>query len=282
MNKGKDYLSLTKPRTLLLHLPTVLAAVVIASGRLPLNLTLAAVMLGGGLIAASATTLNCYFDRDLDAVMPRTKNRPLPSGRLKATQALLFGIFMGAVGCLALAEFSGIITAGVALTGFFFYVVVYTLWLKRKTYWSSIIGSLAGAVPPVVGWVAVTNSISPIPLLIGAVIALWTPPHFWALAMYRKREYQSSGVLALPSQNVRAWLLTFSSLLTVVSLSLGWFGQLGILYYSVATVAGSVLIFLVIRGTKTNAAKEQSFLFAYSIAYLVLIFTAAAIGRLIN
>ena len=276
-----DYLSLTKPRTLLLHIPVVAATLVLATGGLSIGPVLISVLFGGGLLAASANALNCYFDRDVDASMKRTKDRPLPTGRLDAGDAFRFGFGLGVLGFTLLLFWSGLQIALLAFTGFFFYVVVYTRLLKRRTFLSSIIGSIAGAMPPIVAWVAFTGAISFVPIILGAIIILWTPPHYWALALHRRNEYEKSGILSLPSNHVKIWLYVFSVSLVAATILLGLVAGFGFVYYSIALAAGVILLFLVVRAVGNAQAKAQVVLFAYSIAYVVLIFSAMILDKLI-
>ena len=279
---SRDYLSLTKPRTLLLHIPIVAAALVLATGAFRFSPVVVSVVFGGGLLAASANTLNCYFDRDIDATMARTKNRPIPAKRLAAADAFRFGFVLGILGFTLLLFYAGLQAAVLALAGFFFYVVVYTLWLKRKTFYSSILGSLAGAMPPVVAWAALTGSITPVPVILGAIIVLWTPPHYWALALYRRNEYERSGILSLPSNYIKIWLMAFSCALMVATIIFGLVAQLGVIYYSMVLAAGLVLVFLVNRATKNVPGRAPLVLFGYSILYVVLVFSAIVLDRLIS
>jgi protoheme IX farnesyltransferase len=279
--KFGDYLSLTKPRTLLLHIPVVMATAVLAAGTIPLNSVLASVIFGGGLLAGSANTMNCYFDRELDATMNRTKNRALPSGRLSPVNALWFGILLGIFGLILLVSFAGSVAAALAFIGFLVYVVLYTKWLKKQTYFSSIFGSLAGAMPPIVTWVALTGSLTPTPLFLGAIITLWTPPHYWSLALYRQKEYERSGIFALPERNITIWIVSFCSLLTIASIFAGWFLNLGWLYFIAALSSGGFFTYLALQATQSKVRKLQRVAFMYSIIYLVTIFAVMLIDRLV-
>src|SRR6202048_3942327 len=193
-----DYLSLTKPRILLLLLITELGAMISASRGWPgTSLTLAA-LAGGALSAGGAAAVNCWFDRDIDAVMARTCTRPVPSGRIQPASALTFGMALSGLGVLLLALVTNLLAAGLALAGGLFYVFVYTIWLKRSTRQNIVLGGAAGAFPPLVGWAGVTGSIAPLALALFAVIFFWTPPHFWSLALLLRRQYREVGVPMLP------------------------------------------------------------------------------------
>ena len=276
-----DYISLSKPKTLLLHLPIVVAASVLATGALAFSSTLFAVILGGGLLAGSANALNCYCDRDVDATMPRTKNRAIPSGRINALSALRYGKLLGILGFIILWISTGLVVSALALVGFFSYVVIYTQWLKRRTFFSSIVGSLAGAMPPVVTWVAITGSLTTTPLLLATVVILWTPPHYWALALHRRSEYEHSEISALPNKHTAIWLLFFSASLIFSSSAMGKFIGLGSWYYLIVVPAGIAFLYIV-GMTLRNPRENSRFLFRYSILYLILVFVALIIGRIVQ
>ena len=214
-----DYLSLLKPRVVLLHLFTAFTAMFIAARGFPEGKTLTLVLLGGGLTAGAANALNCYFDRELDKTMPRTRQRPLPTGRLSPAQALVFALACATVGLSLLAWLSLTATA-LAAGAFAFYVLVYTLWLKRSTALSAVLSSGVGAVPPLIGWIAVTGHFAITPFLLFALIALWTPPHFWALALVRGDEYKKAGLSVLPRNKPAIWIKVYAILLLVLSLVL--------------------------------------------------------------
>ncbi|MBI3961841.1 MAG: protoheme IX farnesyltransferase, partial [Deinococcus sp.] len=174
----RDYINLTKPRIIFLLLLTALAAMLVAA-RGPLSPALVLwTMFGGALAAGSANAINCYLDRDVDAIMSRTRRRPLPAGRVGPRQALVFGLVLGALSFVVLAQWVNLLSASLALAGILFYVFIYTMWLKRATAQNIVIGGAAGAVPPLVGWAAVTDRLDLTALLLFGIIFLWTPPHF--------------------------------------------------------------------------------------------------------
>jgi protoheme IX farnesyltransferase len=279
-----DYLSLTKPRILVLLLVTELGAMIAAARGWPgTSLTLAA-LAGGALSAGGAAAINCWFDRDIDAVMARTCTRPVPSGRIAPANALAFGIALGVGGFLLLAVMTNLLAALLALGGGLFYVLVYTVWLKRSTRQNIVIGGAAGAFPPLVGWAVVTGSISPAALALFAVIFFWTPPHFWSLALLLRRQYREAGVPMLPvvasDADTRRSILTYVLVLLAVSLVPGlWLGPV----YTVGAVAlGGAFVWLARRGVSAAGLRWASRLFHFSLAYLGLLFGLAAVGGILS
>ncbi len=277
----RDYLALAKPRVILLHLVTAASAMFLAVGGLPPGSTLFFTLLGGGLTAGAANALNCYFDRDLDVAMPRTQRRPLAAGRLKPNQAIAFAVITGAAGLFILSWLISLAAAALALAALAYYVVIYTLWLKRRTYWSSLIGSGAGAFSPLIGWVAVTGRIGTVPLLLAGIIILWTPPHFWSLGIFRRKEYASAGLEVIPSRNAALWIFISAVLLVAVTLILGSVAGLGLLYFVAASLLGAVLLVLAVRLWHSESLQAARRLFFYSILYLVLLFGVMIIDRLL-
>ncbi|HEV2012560.1 MAG TPA: heme o synthase [Candidatus Dormibacteraeota bacterium] len=273
-----DYLSLTKPRILLLLLITELGAMIAAAHGWPgTSLTLAG-LAGGAFSAGGAAAVNCWFDRDIDAVMARTCTRPVPSGRIAPSNALAFGIGLSALGFLSLALATNLLAASLALAGGLFYVFVYTMWLKRTTRQNIVIGGAAGAFPPLVGWAVVTGSITPPALALFAVIFFWTPPHFWSLALLLRRQYQEVGVPMLPvvatDLEARRSIVAYAVVLLAVSLVPGiWFG----LWYTVgAALLSGAFLWMALRGLQATGVAWASRLFHFSLAYLGLLFGLAA------
>jgi len=277
-----DYLNLTKPRIVILLLITEFAAMIAAARGWPgTRLTLAA-LAGGALLAGGSAAVNCWFDRDIDAVMARTCTRPIPSGRIAPAHALGFGAGLCLLGFLVLALATNWLAALVALAGGLFYVLVYTVWLKRSTRQNIVIGGAAGAFPPVVGWVVVTGAIAPPALALFAVIFFWTPPHFWSLALLLRRQYREVGVPMLPAvatdAETRRAIVGYSVLLFWVSLIPGiWFGPV---YTVGAAGLGGVFLWIAWRGLSTVGLRWASRLFHFSLAYLALLFGLAAVGAL--
>jgi protoheme IX farnesyltransferase len=273
-----DYLSLTKPRILLLLLITELGAMIAAARGWPgTSLTLAA-LAGGAFSAGGAAAVNCWFDRDIDAVMARTCTRPVPSGRIAPASALAFGVGLSALGFLLLAVATNVLAAGLALAGGLFYVFVYTIWLKRSTRQNNVIGGAAGAFPPLVGWAVVSGSITPPALALFAVIFFWTPPHFWSLALLLRRQYREVGVPMLPvvasDRETRRSIVAYAGVLFVVSLVPGiW---LGLSYILGAALLSGSFFWMALRGLRAPGVAWASRLFHFSLAYLGLLFGLAA------
>jgi heme o synthase len=279
-----DYLSLTKPRILLLLLITELGTMIAAARGWPgTSLTLAA-LAGGAFSAGGAAAVNCWFDRDIDAVMARTCTRPIPSGRIRPANALVFGVALSALGFLILAVVTNLLAALLALAGGLFYVFVYTMWLKRSTSQNIVIGGAAGAFPPLVGWAVVTGTITPPALALFAVIFFWTPPHFWSLALLLRRQYQEVGVPMLPvvatDADTRRSIVVYSVVLFAVSLIPGiWFGPL----FAVGAAAlGGGFLWMALRVLTTEGRRWASRLFHFSLAYLAALFALAAVSALLS
>ncbi|MEA2634067.1 MAG: heme o synthase [Chloroflexota bacterium] len=279
-----DYTSLTKPRILLLLLITEFGAMIAAARGWPgTSLTLAA-LAGGAFSAGGAAAVNCWFDRDIDAVMARTCTRPIPSGRIAPANALVFGIGLSALGFLTLALASNLLAALLALAGGLFYVLVYTMWLKRSTRQNIVIGGAAGAFPPLVGWAVVTGAITPPALALFAVIFFWTPPHFWSLALLLRRQYQEVGVPMLPvvatDADTRRSIVVYSVVLLLVSVIPGiWFGPV----YALGAIAlGGGLLWMAWRGLTADGLRWASRLFHFSLVYLAALFALVAIGALLS
>lgn len=285
-----DYISLVKPRILVLLLITTLAAFLIAAGSRPfggveLMRLVSLTLLGGTLAAGGASALNQYLDRDIDALMARTKNRPLPAGRLRPQSALIFGLTLTASSVLVFGLGVNYLSAGLAVSGNLFYVLVYTCWLKRATPQNIVIGGLAGAVPPLVGWAAVRNDIELPALLLFLIITLWTPPHFWSLSLLTRRDYSRASIPMLPVvkglDKTCVNILAYSVLLMAGTLALFPTGAMGPLYLCVAIVLGAAFVIqaaLLLRDRSQLRAKS---LFVYSNMYLALLFAAMVADRLV-
>src|SRR6266478_4866417 len=274
-----DFVALTKPRVMMLAVFTALVGLSRAPVRLDPLATFAAVLaIAAG--AGAAGVLNMWYDADIDAVMTRTARRPIPRRKVSRTEALVFGLVLavGAVGVLALGL--NIMAAALLAFTIFFYVVVYTAWLKRRTPQNIVIGGAAGALPPVIGWVAATGNVGLEPLVLFLIIFLWTPPHFWALALNRTDEYARAGVPMLPVVAGRAattrQILIYALLLVPTSLLPCALGFAGPLYGAIAVVTGTVFILRALRLRRSREADRQTAhrLFVFSISYLFLLFAA--------
>ena len=275
-----DYLRLAKSKSIVPHLVTAAAAMFLAAQGLPVISALILTLTGGGLVAGASNSLNNYLDRGLDKNMLRTGSRPLPSGRLQPSQALLFSILLAVAGLIILGALVNFTAAFLTLGALIYYVVVYTLFLKRRTYWSAIIGSGVGALTPLVGWAAVTGRWSLTPFILSAVIILWTLPHYWALAINRREEYDQAGIEVLPPRGSVFWINVCAILMVCTSVMLGPVAGLGRIYPVMAAVLGMPFIFLSFRmyGKKPQASRR---LYLYSIVYISLLFAAIIIDRLL-
>lgn len=283
----KNYYQLTKPRIIPLLLITTAAAMAIASeGRID-PILLIVTLTGGTLAAASAQVMNCIYDRDIDYDMVRTRKRPIPSGNIQPQHALIFAIILGILSFTVLALFANLLAASLAMSGIVFYMLIYTHWLKRHTTQNIVIGGAAGAIPPLVGWAAVTGDLNITPWLLFLLIFLWTPPHFWSLALMIKDDYAQVGVPMLPvvaGESVTTKQIWIYSLLTVpcsLLLICPW-GRLGIVYVAIALFLGYYLLKkswqLKQNPTDKQLARD---LFKYSIAYMMLLCLAMVIDRLL-
>jgi protoheme IX farnesyltransferase len=278
-----DFFALMKPRVMLLAVFTALVGLTIAPGKIdPVLGFIAILAIATG--AGAAGVLNMWYDADIDAVMTRTARRPIPLGKISSTEALSFGLVLagGAVAVLGLAL--NLKAAALLAFTIFFYVVVYTAWLKRSTPQNIVIGGAAGALPPVIGWAAATGDVGVEPLILFLIVFLWTPPHFWALALTRVDEYARAGVPMLPvvaGRNATAkQILVYSLLLLPVSILPCALGFAGGVYGAVAGITGAMFIALAVqlrrsRGVNQHAAHRM---FAFSILYLFLLFAALLIS----
>jgi heme o synthase len=280
-----DYLTLTKPRIMSLLLVTGAGGMFVGYQGMPPAWLLAVSMLGLALACGGASALNHVLDRDIDAVMgSRTRERPVAAGRVSPEQALEFGLFLSALSFAILASAVNVLTALLALAGNAFYVVVYTRWLKRRTPQNIVIGGAAGAVPPLVGYAAATGSLALPALWLFLIVFLWTPPHFWALALMIKNAYAAAGVPMLPvvrgERETARQILLYSVALVAFTVLVGyWLGPV----YTVAAVAlGAVFIALAVLLRRDVSRPRALALFHYSLAYLALLFAAAAVDPLLT
>jgi protoheme IX farnesyltransferase len=273
------YLNLARPRAIVPHLITAAAAMFLAAGGVPPLSTLLFTLVGGGFVAAAANTGNSYLDRDIDVLMARTRRRPLPSGLVRPNQALAFGAGTGLVGVAVLSGLVGRAAAALAVVALAYYVIPYTLWLKRRTCWSSVIGSAIGAVPPLIGWVAVTGRVDMTPFLLAAIIMLWTLPHFWTLAFFRRDDYARAGLRVLPERGVAFCIMACSLLLVAISLFLVPVAGLGLFYTITACLLGAGFLYLALGMNYREALPAARRLYGYSIFYIAILFLAMIVDR---
>lgn len=282
----QSYVQLTKPRIIILLLVTTGAAVFLAAeGRVD-PVLLIATLLGGWLAAAAANTINCLYDRDIDQIMERTSLRPLPSGRVRVRDAIIFATVLAGLSFVTLATFANVLAAVLAQAGIVFYVLIYTHWLKRHTTQNIVIGGAAGAIPPLVGWAAVTGELSWAAWVLFLIVFLWTPPHFWALAIYIRDEYAEVSVPMLPvvegneitAKQIWAytWLMLASTALLVYPLGIS-----GAVYSAIAIVLGVPFVKKAwqLLGDPENTEVARS-LFKYSILYMMLLCVGMAVDSL--
>jgi len=280
----RDLIALTKPRIISLLLVTTIAPMFVAGA--PSWQLVLVVFVGGYLMAGGANAVNMYLDRDIDDRMARTRLRPIPSGRLAAREVLLFGILLATTATYLLAHFANVLTAALALAGFYFYVFVYTRWLKRTTPQNIVIGGAAGAFPPLVGWAAVTGRIDLLAVYLFLIIFYWTPPHFWALALLKQRDYDRAGVPMAPlvwgeRETIRQ-MLAYTAILIPLTLLPVAFGALGVLYLVAALLLDGALLLGVIRIARRGQWIPAAWsLYKFSLLYLALLFGAMVADRLL-
>jgi protoheme IX farnesyltransferase len=281
----RDYLTLTKPRIMVLLLITGAGGLMVGAGGLP-SAGLALATLGGlALACGGASALNHVLDRDIDTFMKRTATRPVAAGRIPPERALEFGLALSALSYVVLTSFVNVLAAVLALVGNLFYVIVYTRWLKRSTPQNIVIGGAAGAVPPLVGYAAATGDLTLTALALFAIVFLWTPPHFWALALLIKRDYAAAGVPMLPvvrgERETARSIVLYSFVLVGVTLLPVLGRTLGPLYLVSAAVLGVVFIALALALQRQTTPARARRLFSYSLAYLALLFVAMALDPVV-
>ena len=278
----RDYVALTKPRIMTLLLITGFCGMIVGARGWPGTATAVAAMTGLALACGGASALNHVLDRDIDPLMgERTKRRPVASGRVAPSRALEFGLALSAFSFVLLASAVNLLTATLALVGNLFYVLVYTRWLKRSTPQNIVIGGAAGAVPPLVGWSAATGHVGVAALLLFAIVFVWTPPHFWALALLIKDNYAAAKVPMLPvvrgeRETAKQIVLYSLGLVAVTLLPWAW-GTVGLLYLASALALGAVFVWLAERLRRNTTPRGAMLLFHYSLAYLALLFAAMAL-----
>jgi protoheme IX farnesyltransferase len=279
------YVALTKPRIIELLLVTTVPTMVVAKGGLPSLWLMVATVVGGTLSAGGANAVNMYVDRDIDAIMQRTKNRPLVTGVVEPHQALIFAIAIEAVAFVWLWGFVNLLSAALALTACLFYVFVYTLWLKRTSTQNIVIGGAAGAMPVLIGWTAVRNELELAPWVLFGVMFFWTPPHFWALAIKYRDDYSAAEVPMLPSVATLAEtankILAYTLVVWALSLVFGPVADLGWPYMAAAAVLGAMFTGLALRVRREPTAQQAMRLFGFSITYVVLLFGAMMLDVLL-
>ena len=274
----RNYLDLTKPRLLPMVLFTGLPVMGMAAGGWPPLGFVVLTLLGIALAASSANTLNAYIERDLDATMERTRDRPLPAGRVSPRAALTFGLVLGVGSTLLLWRLAGLPAAGVGVASILFYVFVYTIWLKPRSAWNAVIGGASGAAAPLIADVAVNGHVGPAGLLLFAVVFFWQPPHVWAIALYRKADYEAAGIPMLPSvigdQPTRWRMLWYTIGLIPVTLAPVVLGLLGPIYGAAALVMNGWFVWVAVRVLRERDDDSAQAMFRVSLMYLFVLFLA--------
>ena len=285
---SRDLISLTKPRIISLLLVTTIAPMYAAGS--PSWLTVLIVTIGGYLMAGGANAVNMYLDSDIDNIMARTRLRPIPSGRMAPLAVLAFGIFCATTATWMLAQFVNVLTALLALAGFYFYVFIYTRWLKRSSPQNIVIGGAAGAFPPLVGWAAVTGTLDVSALCLSLIVFYWTPPHFWALALLKQVDYGKARVPMAPlvwgERETMHQMVWYTVILLSLTMLPWMFGTFGLIYLASAVVLGAILmggVLKILLSARAGRAWTGPawWVYKYSLLYLALLFLAMAVDRAI-
>ncbi|WP_245526005.1 heme o synthase [Acidimicrobium ferrooxidans] len=286
MRTARGYVMLTKPRIIELLLITTVPAMIVAKRGLPSLSLIAITVVGGTLAAGGANAANMWFDRDIDAVMRRTKGRPLVTGDVSPRGALIFSVTLEVAAFAILSVGANVLAASIALAAALFYFGVYTMWLKRSTSQNIVIGGAAGAAPVLVGWAAVRDELSLAAWLMFLIIFVWTPPHFWGLAFRYADDYSAAGVPMLPSvasRRASAWqIVAYSVVLVLLALVLGPVAGLGLVYDAAAVLLGAGFVWYAVRLLRSLSPKAAMRVFSYSITYLSLLFVGMAVDVIVR
>ena len=280
------FVALTKPRIIELLLVTTVPTMVVAERGLPSLWLMVATVIGGTLSAGGANAINMYVDRDIDRLMKRTQHRPLVVGVMSPRSALVFAIAIEAVAFAWLWGFVNLLSAALALAACLFYVCVYTLWLKRTSKSNIVIGGAAGAAPVIIGWSAVTNGLTWAPVVLFGVIFLWTPPHFWALAIKYREDYAAADVPMLPvvssMRTTNRHIVAYTVMLWASTLVFAPVADMGLVFTAAAIILGAVFLWIALDLARSPSTGKAMRLFGFSITYLVLLFAAMAADQLIR
>ncbi len=286
LDKVKAYVSLTKPRIIELLLVTTVPTMVLAARGLPGGWLILETLIGGTLAAGGANAINMYIDRDIDAIMHRTSRRPLVTGAVTPQAALTFAVALEVAAFVELALLVNLVSAVLAVAATLFYVFVYSLWLKRTSMQNIVIGGAAGAVPVLVGWTAVRGSLSLAPIVLFLVIFVWTPPHFWALAIRYRSDYMAAEVPMLPAvmslEATARRIVAYTVVLWATTLLFGAVGGVGVLYWAAAVILGAIFLAYAMRLYREHTEARAMQLFGWSITYVTLLFAAIAIDQLVH
>ena len=286
MSRLGAYVALTKPRIIELLLVTTVPTMVVAERGLPSGWLVLATLVGGALAAGGANAINMYVDRDIDSVMHRTKNRPLVTGAVTPRAALTFAVSLEVLAFVELWALVNLLSAVLAVSATLFYVFVYTLWLKRTSRNNIVIGGAAGAVPVLVGWAAVQNSLGWAPVVLFGIIFVWTPPHFWALAIRYKDDYAAADVPMLPAVATFAatarQIVFYTVALWACSLLFAEVGGMGAIYVVTAVVTGAVFLLYALQLQRDATPARAMKLFHYSISYVTVLFSSMALDQIVR
>jgi len=280
----RDLIALTKPRVISLLLVTAVAPMFITGEGAPPLALVGWVLLGGFLMAGGANAINMWFDQDIDHFMTRTRLRPVPSGRIAPRAALVFGIGLGTLAFAILWRFANPLSAWLALGGLLFYILIYTVWLKRSTPQNIVIGGAAGAFPPLVGYAAMAGRLDLTAFYLFAIIFYWTPPHFWALALLKKSEYAKAGVPMLPvvrgDRETKVQMLIYTLILLPLTILPAFFGAFGLLYAVAAVALGARFLWYNFQLLREDGVTPTAWkMYKYSLVYLALLFLAMSVDR---
>jgi protoheme IX farnesyltransferase len=282
--QAKRYLTLTKPKVVSLLLFTTLTSMMIAKAGFPSVQLVIATLLGGALAAGAAGAINMVLDRDIDARMARTAKRPIPTGQIPAAHALAFGVVLGVLSFAVLATFVNLLSAVLAFLGIVYYVFVYTVWLKRWTPQNIVIGGAAGAIPPLVGWAAVTDHVGLTAALLFLIVFVWTPPHFWALSLIAKEQYAKAGVPMLPvvrgDAETKRQILWYTIVLIGLTLAAVPLRMMGTLYLACALALDAAFLYYSVRVVSIGSIASERTLYKFSMLYLALLFAAMVVDRI--
>jgi heme o synthase len=282
----KRYLALTKPRILPMVIVTALPVLLLAAGGRPSAALSLGVLLGIVLVAAAANTLNMYIERDRDALMVRTRNRPLPAAELTPRAALVFGLALSVGGTALLGAVGGALAAALGIASILFYVFVYTIWLKPRSVYNAVIGGAAGAAAPLIADAAVNGHVGLPGLLLFAIVFFWQPPHVWAIALYRRDDYAAAGIPMLPAvvgeETTRRRMVVYTVGLVVVTLLPGLLGMLGPLYLAAAGALGAWFLWSGIRLVRERSDAAARRVFRTSLVYLALLYAAMLVDLLLR
>lgn len=279
----RDYVALTKPKIISLLLATTLGAMLIAAPGFPAIGLMIWTLIGGALASGGAGAINHFLDRDIDLKMGRTRGRPVATGRVKPVRALIFGLALGLAAFVLLTTFVNLLAALLAMGGLLFYVLIYTMWLKRTTPHNIVIGGAAGSFPPLVGWAAVTGRLDLPALILFSIVFYWTPPHFWALSLLIRGDYERAGVPMLPvvwgQGETRKQILLYSFLMVAMTTLLFVTHTLGALYLGLALLLGSLFLYYALFLLHEQTQRAARRLYLYSLLYLALLFAAMVLDH---